>query len=114
MCSRALFLNRGGAFLLVISLALILVHSGAPVLVFCGTLPVLVLGADTVVTDRALLHVHSVTNLFHLRPTELLIHSAAHLLIGITAFVLIRNRRLILGATLILRGLPLLEKLLGQ
>merc|ERR1711942_86853 len=89
--SSALLFVRSSAFLLVISLALFLIHRGALVLVFCRTLPVLLLCADTVVTDRAFLHVHSITNLFHLRPTELLLHSAAHLLIRITAFVLIRN-----------------------
>merc|ERR1711942_495782 len=65
----AFLLVSDGAFLLVISRTLFLVHRGALVLVFSGALPVLVLSADTVVANRALLHVHSATNLFHLRPT---------------------------------------------
>merc|ERR1711942_138077 len=111
--SSALLFVRSSAFLLVISRALFLVHRGALVLVFCRTLPVLVLSADTVVTNSALLHVHSAANIFHLRPTYLLLHIAAHLLMRITAFVLVRNCSLVLSTT-VRAALPLLEKLLGQ
>jgi len=97
-----LLLVCSGALLLIIGLAFFLVHSCALLLVFSGALLVVVLCADTLMAYRALLHIHSVTNLFHLGRAVFIFYSGTLLLIRCTALVLKGDLRLVLGVAVIL------------
>jgi len=98
MVSRALFLIYSSAFLLVLYSALLL----------------LVLCADSVVTCRALLDIHSIANLFHLGVTEFFLLSAALLFIGSAALVLVRCLCLILSATIPVRLVGYVRRINGE
>jgi len=65
-------------------------------------------------TNRALLHVHSIANLFHLGLAVFILHSTALLLIRGTALVLVGRHSLVLGATVILHLLRHIPSIHGE
>jgi len=87
--------------LLVFCSAFFLVHSRALLLVFGGTLLVLMLCADTFMTYRALLHIHSVAHLLHLGLAFFLFNSAALLVIRGAALVLVGSHCLVLSVAVL-------------
>jgi len=109
-----LLLVCSGALLLIIGLAFFLVHSCALLLVFSGALLVVVLCADTLMAYRALLHIHSVTNLFHLGRAVFIFYSGTLLLIRCTTLVLIGCHSLILGVAVTLHLLGHIPSIHGQ
>ena len=82
--------------MLVICSAFFLIHCRALLLVFNGALLVLMLCADTFMTYRALMHIHSVAHLLHLGLALLLLDSVALLLIRGGALLLIRSYSVVL------------------
>jgi len=98
----------------MISSALFLIHCSALLLVLYSALLLLVLCADSVVTCRALLDIHSVTHLFHLGLTEFFLLSAALLFISSAALVLVRCFCLILGVTIPVRLVGYVRRINGE
>merc|ERR1719309_1692746 len=78
---------------------LLLVHCSTLLLVFNRAFLLLVMCTDTLMAHRALLHINSVTHLFHLGLAVFFLHSAALLLVRGTALVLVGRHCLVLGMT---------------
>merc|ERR1719370_1576641 len=92
----------------MLRLAFFLIHSSALFLVFGGALLIIVMSADTLMAYRALLNIHSVTHLFHLRLAVFIFHSTTLLLVRSTALVLMGGHCLVLGVAvpLLLLNVP--------
>ena len=87
--------------MLVICRAFFLIHCRALLLVFNGALLVLMLCADTFMTYRALMHIHSVAQLLHLWLAFFLFNSTALLVIRGAALVLVGSHCLVLSVAVL-------------
>merc|ERR1719153_776309 len=99
MSSRALLLVCGGTLLLMLSGTLLLVNCSALLLVFHRAFLLLMMCTDTLMAHRALLHIHSVAHLFHLRLAVFFLHSAALLFVRGTALVCVGRLCFVLNMT---------------